>query len=411
MTETQSDGRALERVRLLCELRRYDEAAALARRTTATAPGEPDGWCLLAQALLGLDDDEGALDAARRAAALAPGFEWPHRLQSIALSSLGRLQEALDAAIESVRCEPHAWQTHARVAGVSAGLGLHDQAEAAASRALELAPNASRAWVAAGGVAAAGGNRVLAVERYHRALQLDPQDADAHAGLARVHLVRRNFANPAGLAAAASGFATAVRTDPRSRSNRKAIDAVLRIFLARTALFIYVACYLTFRWSSHSTSEVARVAPIVVLAGPVIFGWYFVVRLSSSVRAHLRRTVQRGLIAIAVLLDLSAAAAIVAGALLPSHGRQGAGIVALVCGLGARLVLFAEWRRKMPELAEPLARWRSLGILVGVAFALAGGMLLVAGFGTPNGHVIMLAGAAAVAIGAMIAVMFGRRRR
>jgi tetratricopeptide (TPR) repeat protein len=410
MTDTQSEDRALEHIRLLCELRRFDEAAALARRATAIAPGEVDGWCLLAQALLGLDDDDGALEAARRAAALAPEFEWPHRLQSIALAALGRRQESLHAAIESARCDPFAWQTHGRVGGASAALGLHEQAEAAVSRALELGPNESRAWVTAGGVATSKGDRGLGAQRYRRALELDPQDADAHAGLATTQLGRSKYAHPSGLAAAASGFATAVRTDPSEHSNRTAIDVVLRVFLARAALFIYVACYLTFRWSSHSSSDVARLAPVVVLAGPLIFGWAFVTKLDRDVRRHLLRTLRHRLIAIAAVVDLSAVVAIVVGAFLPQHARPVAGIAALICGLTARLVLYMERRRKLPDLAEPLARWRSLAITVAVGFGAAGALMIYGGLSGLGSLTVTTAGVISVAIGIALAVAFGRRR-
>ena len=157
MTETQPAQHSLERIRMLCDLRRFDEAAAMARRAIATTPDNPEAWCLLAQALLGTEKYGLALDAAGRAAAIAPEDEWPHRLRSIALTALHRDSEALAAAVESVRCEPFAWVTHARVASASAAAGMKDQAIAAAAKAVELGPNEARAWITAGDVAAKSG--------------------------------------------------------------------------------------------------------------------------------------------------------------------------------------------------------------------------------------------------------------
>jgi Flp pilus assembly protein TadD len=406
MTDTQAD--ALGRVRLLCELRRFDEAAALARRTTATTPGDVDGWCLLAQALLGLDDDEGALDAARRAVALAPDYEWPHRLRSIALTSLGRHQEALDAAIECVRCEPFGWQTHARVAGASAAVKSHDQAEAAASRALELGPTVSRAWVMAAGVAASKGNRDLAAHRYRRALTLDPQDADAHAGLARTELKRSSPLNPSGLAAAASGLATATRADPRSQAHRRGIDAVLRIFLARTAYVVCLLCITVLRATAHSGNAAARFIPVALLALPAVFVARFVANLDRDVRAHLFRTIRRGLIGVAVGCDAVAVGVIIVGAFLPTTAQASTVPVAVLGAILSRVALAVEFRRKLPTPSQRSSR--SLGVVVAVAFAAAGALLIYGGAQGPNGSAATVAGVISIGIGVVLGLKLGRRR-
>jgi tetratricopeptide (TPR) repeat protein len=412
MTDTQAD--ALGRVRLLLDLRRFDEAAALARRTTATEPENVEGWCLLAQALLGLDDDEEALDAAQRAAALAPDYEWPHRLRSIALTSLGRHQKALDAAIECVRCDPFSWRTHARVAGASSAVNLHDQAEAAASRVLELGSTESRAWVIAAGVAAAKGNRDLAAQRYRRALALNPQDADAHAGLARNELKRSNALNPAGLAAAASGLATATRADPRSQAHRRGIDAVLRIFLARTAYGVFLLCFIVLRATSHSSAAAARFIPVVLLALPAAFVARFLANLDRDVRAHLFRTIRRGLIGVAVMCEVVAIGAIVVGAFLPTTTRASTVPVAILGAILARIALIVEFRRKLPDLHTPLVRpvsqWRWLGYLVAASFVGAGALMIYGGLGNGDDLTVIIAGLVAVVIGVAIGIKVGRRR-
>jgi len=406
VTDTQAG--ALERVRMLCELRRFDEAAALARRSTATAPDDVDGWCLLAQALLGLDDDEEALRAAGRAVALAPDHEWPHRLRSIALTSLGRHQDALGAAIECVRCGPFAWQTHARVAGASSALKLHDQAEIAASRTLELGSTDSRAWVIAAGVAASKGDRELAARRYRRALALDPQDADAHAGLARTELKRSSPLNPSGLAAAASGLATATRADPRSLAHRRGIDAILRIFLARTAYAVCLLCVIVLRATAHSGTLAARLTPVVLLALPAAFVAHFVAHLDHDVRAHLFRTIRQGLIGVAVACEAVAVGVIVAGAFLPTTARASTVPVAILGAILSRVTLAVEFRRKVPALRQRQSRF--LGMVVALAFVGAGALLIVAGTQGPNGSAATVAGVISLGIGVAVGLKFGRRR-
>lgn len=411
MTDTQAD--ALEHVRLLCDLRRFDEAAVLARRTTATEPGDVDGWCLLSQALLGLDEDNGAADAARRAIALAPDSEWPHRLLSIALTSLGRDQDALGAAIECVRCGPFAWQAHARVAGASSALKLHDQAEAAASRTLELGSTDSRAWVIAADVAASKGDRDLAAQRYRRALALDPQDADAHAGLARTELKRSSPLNPSGLAAAASGLATATRADPRSQAHRRGIDAILRIFLARTAYAVSLLCITVVRATAHSGAPAARLIPVGLLALPAAFVAHFVANLDRDVRAHLFRTIRRGLVGVAVACEGMAVAVIVAGAFVPTTARASIAPLAIVGAILSRVALGVEFRRKLPELAAPngpSTRWRSLAIAIAVAFVAAGALLIYGGLSGLTSVTVTVAGVISVGIGVAIGIHFGRRR-
>jgi tetratricopeptide (TPR) repeat protein len=409
MIDTQSREQALERVRILYDLRRFDEGSALARRTVATAPDYADAWCLLAQGLLAMDDDEAALDAARRGAAIAPEDEWPHRLRSLALSALDRNQEALSAACESVHCAPSRWQTHARVATTSASLNLAEQAEAAAARAIELNPNECGAWCTAAKVASVRGDKDLAADRYRQALRLDPQSSQAHAGLAGVHLTRRG-PNSIGLAAAASGFATSVRTDPHDPLGRSTVEVVLRVFLARSALFIYVACYLMFRFSAHWNNGIARFTPVFVLVAPAIFVARFLAHLSRDVRAHFLRTIRRGVVAIGAVAALLAAAIVIVGAFLAESSRRPAAVVALVCGLCARLVLFLDLRHKFPQLVEPLARWRGVLWVVVGGLGLAGCLLLAAGYRTPGGIGAGIAGVIALAIGGGLAVLLRRVR-
>ena len=409
MTDAESAA-ALARARLLCELRRFAEAADLARRAIAAMPDDAEAWCLLSQALLGSDDDAAALDAARRATSLAPESEWPHRLRSIALTSLGRDAEALDAALESARCEPFAWQTHTRVAGASIAVGLKEQATAAVAKAVELAPGVSQVWVVSGDVAARNGDRQTAQASYQNALRIDPQNASAHSGLARLSF-KRHGPNAAGLAAAASGFTTAVRSDPHEQHHRRAIDVVLRVFLARAAYFIFVAAYIVARTSSHSSSPAARGVSVVVLAAAALFVGRFLAKLDPRVRGHLFRTLRQGFVAIAAFADGVAVLAIVLGAFAPMRARTACAVVAVVFGLAARIVLYVERTRNFPEFAEALARWRWVGWAAAGGLLLAGLLLLAACYHTPDGLGATTSGVAAVLLAVLLATLLLRARR
>jgi hypothetical protein len=306
---------------------------------------------------------------------------------------------------------PHAWQTHLRVATCSAALKLADQAAGAVSNALRLAPNEALVWCVAGNVAAASGDRSKAAAMYRGALQLDPQNASAQAGLARINLQGRRVANPSGLAAAASGFARATRSDPHEQSHRRGVEAVLRVFLARAAYFVFLVSFFVARVTAHSTAGAARLAPVIVLLVPAMFVTRFVARLSRDVRLHLARTIRGGLIAVAVAAECCAVLAIIVGALVPERLRVPALAVAMIGAGAARLVLRIEFRRRLPQYTKSRGRPGLLTLVVAVGFVAAGVLLVVASTEAAGGAGAAGAGAVSIAIGAGIVVFYRRSRR
>lgn len=408
MTETDSAQEAIARARVLCDLNRYDEAAAMARRAIAVTPDDATAWCLLAQALISADDDNAGLDAARKAAALSPDDEWPHRLQSIALRYLKRNEEALDAATRAVNAEPFAWQAHSEHAVTLALAGERGAAEAAAAKTLNLAPNHAQAWAVTGDAAALIGDVRTAAARYRNALRLDPQNASAHGGLARLH-VRKGGPNPSGLADAASGFARAIRSNPRGQQYRNAIDALLRVFLARTAYFFFIVCYLDWRTSSASNSPAARWIPVVLMVAPGVFVVRFLNRLEAAVRARLFWQLRHGLVGGAAAADAGAALAILVGAFTPSTARPGALGTAVFLALVARVVLYVERRRAMPEMFEASARSRVVGVTLAVGLGLIGVLFVWVG-AMNNDWRVAGAGVAALAIVGAIVLLLRRPR-
>ncbi len=324
---------ALERAEGLCELRRYEEALALLSRAVASDPDNPHAWCLMAQAQLGLYRYREALQAAETAIPLAPDEEWPHRLASVALEGLGNYVQAARAAKEAARLAPHtcrAWRL--------------DEARAGSDRALVLAPDEADVHVAAGTVAAAAGHRGEAETHFRRALAIEPDNAAAHNELARLHLKHAHAANPAGLARAAEGFATAVRSDPRAAVSRHNLDLVVREFLTRATYGIWLGTYLVARLGRVISPAVGRIVALVLLAILSLFVWGFVGRLTTDLRRYLVRVLLGRRLRLAAGLDVLAAGCLIAGLAAPSPLRPGLTIAAPVAALIARLLLWREAR-------------------------------------------------------------------
>jgi tetratricopeptide (TPR) repeat protein len=402
MNETDSAQEALARARALCDLRRYNEAVTMARRAIAMTPDDAKAWCVLAQALISAEGDNAGLDAARKAAALSPEDEWPHRLQSIALRHLKRNEQALAAAARAVQVAPFTWQAHSEHALTLALAREKEAAEAAATTTLNLAPNRADAWAITGDAAAIIDDGETAAARYRNALRLDPQNASAHSGLARLQL-RKGGLNPSGLADAASGFARAIRSDPRGRRRRDTIDALLRVFLGRASYFFFVVCYIDWRTSDASSSPAARWIPVLLMVAPAVFVVRFLTRLDAAVRARLFRQLRHGLVGGAAAADAGAALAILAGAVMPTSARPGTLGTAVFLALFARIALYVERRLEMPEMFEARARWRVVAMALAIGLGLVGVLFVLVG-GSDDSWRVTGAGVAALVVAAAMAV-------
>ncbi len=335
---------ALERASALYELRRFSEAAALLRQAIASEPQNPAAWSLLAAAELGANNHDGGLEAAERAISLAPDAGWPQRLASHALRLLGRTEESIRHAREGVRLDPNGWQAHTALAR---SLAKNDsnlpEAREAAERAIALAPNQAEAHITSGVVAAAAKQRADAEASFRQALSIDPQNSVAHSELARMRMGGKHHTNPAGLAEAAAGYATAVRVDPRATHGRRNLDLVLRVFLAKASYFIFLDAFLIARLGSGSGQSSARLLPVVLLAIPAGYAWRFVARLSADLRKYLLRLLtQDSTIRLAVSLDVLAVSCLLAAALAPQDARRVLAGAAALAALIGRLIL---WRQ------------------------------------------------------------------
>jgi Flp pilus assembly protein TadD len=320
VTDGPVDARGeLRRAETLIELHRYDEAVAVLMRVISGDHDEPRSWCMLAQAQHGLGDPEAALRSAGHAASLAPDLEWAHRLASLALSRLGRHGEAVIAARQAVRLDPGSWRCLTRLAqALVPATPDRREARMMAERARKLAPLIPDTHVAVGYVEAAAGDRKAAIAAYSKALEIDPDHTVAHNELARMHL---RSATVGSLAKAATGFATAVQTDPRASGSRYNLDIAVGTFLARAAGLLLVAALIG-RGFGHSGTVASRVAPVALLLLPGAFVVRFARRLTGDVRRYLWRTVvyPRTRL-IAVTAEGLTVVLIVVGALVPQTAR------------------------------------------------------------------------------------------
>ena len=343
MTLPQEQATA-ERARALFELGRYADAIPILKRVIAAQPENAGAWTQLAYAEFETGEREGALGCARTAISLAPENEWPYRVASAALRALGRSEEAADAARQAVRLAPHQYNGYVQLALAHARIPKHEQdAEAAALKATELGPGVAITHLTAGIVAAAAKRREDAAAAFHRALAIDPQNATAHNELARLQLRkgRGRNASPIRLATAATGFATAIRANPRAEASRRNLDIVMGAFLSWTAYFIFIDAVIANATSSHSPSTASRVIPIVLLAVPAGFALHFVLRLPPTLRGYVVRLATSGRTGLAAGCAAIAVAGVVGACLVGASTRPLMTAVAVIAAIAARVVLWS----------------------------------------------------------------------
>ncbi|HEY8718802.1 tetratricopeptide repeat protein [Pengzhenrongella sp.] len=408
----------LDRASVLCDLRRWDEAARRLRTILATDPHSEKGLCLLARSQIGQRAFDEALRTSQAAIAENPANDWPHRLAGLALEGLGRHPEAQAMARTAVRLAPHASQCHTYLARVLARSGSDlVEARAAADRAVALAPHTADSFLTVGMVAAADRRDDDAVAAFHRALAIDPDNTGAHNELGRVRLARSQkrargtFVNVGGLAQAADGFAAAVRVDPHAAVSRRNLDVVLHLFQVRTTQAFVVVAWVAMVAHRSIGSDLARVLPAVLLAFPSVFVVRFVSHLGPQVREYLQGLLRNRLIAGAVAADCLAVAGIVLGAALPRTTTIAFGC-SFALALLALLAMGVQTRRNF-RAPVGVTRYRistarlRIGLLM-MILTLPVLLLPVAGSAEPVPLDVALGGAAEFACLVILAVMLRR---
>jgi thioredoxin-like negative regulator of GroEL len=416
VSEIGSDAglKLLDRGEMLCELRRFDAAEQVLRQALAQDSTLPRAWCLLAQAQLGRGRPDSALSSAETAAGLDPDDDWPHRLRSIALLHSGRAGEAVEAASRALSIDSGSWQSHACLADAFAvAKPKRGGAVKAALRAVAIAPEEPDAHFALGGAAAAAGRRDQAAKAFRRVLSLDPQHAAAHNELARLQVSHRGFSKVGGIAAAAEGFATAIRADPSSPISRLNLDLTLRSLLAFVAYTVSFAAVVSVQLNIDTTSVIRRVAPVAILVLPVILVAHFVPRLSPSIRRHFLRLLAGPQIIVAAVA-VAASAVTLAGTLFVANDAQlwlaGSAIGMALLG---RLLLERETRQVTEKAGfhpGPYLGNRVVWVLA-LAFTGFGVFMLVPVPGAVSPITMAVTGAVSLVVGLLCLGVIIRRKR
>jgi tetratricopeptide (TPR) repeat protein len=305
----------LDRVGVLVDLKRHEEAAGLLARIVAAEPANSQAWCLFAVVHLGAGRHEEAAAAASRAMALAPADEWPYRLASTAQRHLGKTSAAIGFASEACRLAPHEWQAFICLAQAQlAADGDYAAAEQTAARALRLAPYEPDAHFTAGLVSYARGKWEAARVRQERALALDPEHSGALNELGRISLRLGAHSR------AAQHFVQAARSAPGVTSYGQNVEVPVWRVLARTVnavlLATFALLYLTLETYVPRGAVVLGYALATALAGG--YGAAQLRQMPPELRLlfRIRRVwLALGVIYGAVLIELIAAAVTPAHAL------------------------------------------------------------------------------------------------
>ncbi|MFF7216261.1 tetratricopeptide repeat protein [Streptomyces sp. NPDC008238] len=128
------------KVEVLCSLRRWSEAEAVARQARGSRPEIAAAYVATAQVLADTFRREEALPHLRRALQLDPRHEWATRLLVDTLAALGRFEEAEQAAEALLGRVPDATSVRCRLAAVLRARHRYDEALAQCERAVADAP-------------------------------------------------------------------------------------------------------------------------------------------------------------------------------------------------------------------------------------------------------------------------------
>lgn len=345
MTEVQ---RALARVRVLLDLKRYDQAISLLSPLVAAEPADSQVWCLLATAQLGKGAYREAATAAGRAVALAPSDDRAYRLASLAQLRLGNVSAALTAAREACKAAPDSWRAHlSRALAELATPGHADEAEQAATTARRLAPNEPDAHFISGRVSYAQENWKAARAHHERALALNPAHSGALNELGRIRLRGGDHA------AAARHFIRAVQSEPGVTVYGQNVEVAVRRLVART---IYGAS--TASIALMSLTLVTLLSGAWVLTGfallavlSVGFGAIQLWRMPRQARPLLRA--RRIVLALSVVYG-SILTAVAAAGVAPPASLTTAVVAATALIVASRFVAFAILRgaRTRPSVRE-----------------------------------------------------------
>lgn len=278
------------RAESLLELRRFAEARDLVVSLLAEEPDDADLHGLHAQALLGLDDGEGALAEGNRVVALDPESEWGHRICSVALRQLGNHAGATVAAAEAVRLAPYRAETHRAFAQAALGVPVRIRdAEAAANRALQLAPHDPANHFTYALVCEQLNEVDRARQAYRETLRLDPTHA---AAINNLNLLDNRWS----LRKSAHGFASALSFEPDIDVARQNLDALAVRFFRRLyygALLAFLVGLAAAGAADFRLNAVSVTAGVLGLGSVAAYAVVLLRAVPAGVRHYLRPQLTR----------------------------------------------------------------------------------------------------------------------
>lgn len=233
------DADGLEHARALIQLGRFHDAGRMLADVIAAHPERAHPHCLMAQCLLELGDEKGALDSASAALALQPESEYAHRLRAVALVRLKRPHDAVQAAQQAVALAPDLLPGY--FALCDAALAARDVplAATAAATAVRLDPASPKGHDALGRVALARKRPAEAEQHFRTALGIAPADAGVLNNLG-VALHRQGRHKQA-----VHYFGEASKLDPRSSlPRRNAVSAAQASSAIATVVIVIISWLL-----------------------------------------------------------------------------------------------------------------------------------------------------------------------
>ncbi|HKI33695.1 MAG TPA: tetratricopeptide repeat protein [Gemmataceae bacterium] len=159
------------------------QAEDLYRTILQVGSSDPNVWCYLGTAQLGLGKPVEAETSYRRALELRPHLAEAYGDLGIALAQQGRLAEAATTFQQGIRLRPEYPEAYCNLGVVLNQLGRPAEAVACLEEALRLRPDYAEAYNNLGTVYQSRSSLAEAIACYRRALELQPQNAQARQNL------------------------------------------------------------------------------------------------------------------------------------------------------------------------------------------------------------------------------------
>mgnify|MGYP003376608356 CR=1 FL=1 len=315
-----ADRVALQRIELLNDAGRHEEAARAAGVLLAAAPSDVEALVQLGRAQAGRKDYAAMLDVANALTRADPDGFFAHILASEALFHLKDYSRALVAAQEATRRAPDSAVSHRMVAWAASELkGQQRLAWDAANHAVRLGPLDAENHTCAGTLAMEMGDQPLAERALAEALRLDPGDALARHNLAVLRTRQGRLVD------ATHGLLTSASMDPQQELVPHNLASVILVWLQRTHWGMW-GTYLVLRSVAGTSDHFSVPSAVALLLGLGLLAWWTrqtVLRLGGHVRATMWRVLHRSVFTALWFWSLVAAGlALVVAGLGPSAGLR-----------------------------------------------------------------------------------------